>query len=329
MPPLVSILVPVYNTVEYVDKCLDSIVRQNYERLQVIMIDDGSSDDSFKVCRRYSEKYPFVSAYTREHRGIVHTRRELLDKATGEYVLFVDSDDWIECDMISGMVELISDSGADMAMCGMHYGNMQLFPMCLNSGSGIRVFDRAEVLHSFFNFGVLMNSLCNKLVKIAFYKDLKYRSDIGAGEDLCMMWQILPKIEKAVCTPALYYHYENNEGSLTRKSEMLNLETACNLWMDLEKESYHRLPSYTSQIKRRVFLEASSYSYLLFRQGNPPKETIKKLIDIMRPRLTFRRLDSKQQLAKTVWGLAGIIGGYRLMSFVSDAYHAIRRKREL
>ncbi len=316
----VSILVPVYNTRRYISRCLDSIVKQDYKYTQVVVIDDGSTDGSYSICQKYATQYSFIEACSRHHQGVVQTRKDLLQCATGDYVLFVDSDDWIECNMLSCMMRLIIEHNADISMCGLHYGNHLLCPMNLKQESGIREFNRKETICSLLNYGGLMNSLCNKLIKRELYKNLKYRDDITVGEDLYMMWQVIPKSERVVCTPTPYYHYENTAGSLTRQSEINNLKAACDIWLELERESRKELPKYTSLLKRRVFFEVASYSYLLVKDKKATKATINRLIHIMKRHFPIPLFDSRLQLMKIFWGAAGVVGGYGLMRAASCAY---------
>lgn len=321
----VSILVPVHNTLNYINRCLDSLVRQDYKDLQIVVIDDGSTDGSYEICREYAARYSFIEAYSRHHQGVVKTRKDLLQCAFGDYVLFVDSDDWIECNMISCMMRLVVEHNADIAMCGLHYGNLWLFPMCLKPESGICQFNRRDTICSLLNYGGLMNSLCNKLIKGSLYKNLKYSDDITVGEDLYMIWQIIPKIEKVVCIPTPYYHYENTAGSLTRQSEIFNMRSACDIWLKLERESSEELHEHTLLLKRRIFFEVASYSYLLVKEKVATKETIDSLIHIMKRHFPGLLFDSRLQLMKIFWGTAGVIGGYRLMKVASCAYNRFQK----
>ena len=97
--PLISIIVPVYNVERYLVKCLDSIVNQTYQNLQIILIEDGSSDNSGKICDDYSKKDQRISVIHKRNEGLSAARNEGLDIAEGEYIGFVDSDDYIEPDM--------------------------------------------------------------------------------------------------------------------------------------------------------------------------------------------------------------------------------------
>lgn len=321
----VSVLIPVHNARLYISRCLDSIIKQDYEHKQIVIIDDGSTDDSFEICQSYASKYPFVSVYTREHKGIVQTRKELIEYARGEYVLFIDSDDWIEDNMLGDLIRLIVDYDADIAMCGLRYGDRPIYPMSLNMNSKITEFDREETILSLLNYGGLMNSLCNKLIKETYYKGLRYQEDVSIGEDLYMMWQIIPKINKVVCTPALYYHYENITGSLTRRSETINLKTACNLWLILERESHIYLSEYTVLLKRRTFFEIASYSYLLVKQNTPSREVVRELIKSMKIRFPYFQFKSRLELLKILWCTIGIVGGPKLLKLASRLYNLLRK----
>ena len=97
--PLISIIVPVYNVKDYVEKCLDSICGQSYTNLEIIVVDDGSTDGSGKICDAYASKDRRIKVIHRKNGGLSAARNEGLDAATGEFLGFVDSDDWIDLDM--------------------------------------------------------------------------------------------------------------------------------------------------------------------------------------------------------------------------------------
>ena len=104
--PLISILIPIYNVESYLPQCLDSIVQQTYKNLQIVLIDDGSQDHSLTICHDYATKDNRIEVYSQKNQGVAATRNHLLEKVKGDYVLFVDSDDWIEADMIENLVLL-------------------------------------------------------------------------------------------------------------------------------------------------------------------------------------------------------------------------------
>ena len=118
--PLISIIVPVYNVKDYVEKCLDSICGQTYKNLEIVVVDDGSTDGSGEICDTYAQKDPRVKVIHRENRGVSAVRNEGLDIALGEYIGFVDGDDWIDSDMYEFLYELLIVNEADISVCS-HY----------------------------------------------------------------------------------------------------------------------------------------------------------------------------------------------------------------
>ena len=98
---IVSIVVPVYNMEKTVARCLDSIVRQDYKNIEVILINDGSVDNTAEICKKYAKQYGSIRYYSRENRGLPYTLKEGIDRASGTFLAFVDSDDYVEHNMIS------------------------------------------------------------------------------------------------------------------------------------------------------------------------------------------------------------------------------------
>lgn len=114
---LVSIIVPVYNTGEYLYKCLDSIVNQNLQEIELILIDDGSTDNSGEICDYYSEKDKRVCVIHKKNEGVSIARNVGIQAAKGEYIGFIDSDDWIENEMYQELYYYAKETGADIVMC--------------------------------------------------------------------------------------------------------------------------------------------------------------------------------------------------------------------
>ena len=119
MNPLVSIVVPVYNVEKYLKKCIESLINQTYSNIEIILVDDGSTDNSGKICDKYADKYFFIYALHKKNSGLGLTRNYGLDKSKGEYVTFVDSDDYVEEDLIANLVDpIIKDNSIDSVVGG-------------------------------------------------------------------------------------------------------------------------------------------------------------------------------------------------------------------
>lgn len=103
--PLVSVVVPVYNVSSYLEQCLDSVVNQTYKNLEIILVDDGSTDDSGAICDRYAEKDSRIQVIHKENGGLSSARNVGLERITGEWALFIDSDDWIELNTLELLFE--------------------------------------------------------------------------------------------------------------------------------------------------------------------------------------------------------------------------------
>lgn len=112
----VSLIIPVYNVSKYLKKCLDSVVAQTYSRLEVIIVNDGSTDDSLQIAKKYTESRPYFNLFTIENRGLGGARNYGIDKATGDYILFLDSDDYIAPDCIEKMATAAIENNSDIVV---------------------------------------------------------------------------------------------------------------------------------------------------------------------------------------------------------------------
>ena len=114
----VSVIVPVYNVEEYVGKCIESIINQTYTNLEILINNDGSTDNSYEICKFYAEKDARIKLFTQKNNGVSACRNRMLDVATGDYILFVDSDDWLLPEHIERLVTLLEENNVDAVCCG-------------------------------------------------------------------------------------------------------------------------------------------------------------------------------------------------------------------
>ena len=210
---IVSVIVPVFNSEKYLEDCLDSICAQTYGQLEILLIDDGSSDGSPAICRRRQAQDKRIRIISQEHRGASAARKRGIVGAQGEYVLFVDSDDWIEADMVEILVEDIRREGADAALCGLIH----------DYGSRRRNFPEKPVRRTEDGAGAVREVLKNyiatagpvcKLFRRECLPDDMFPADLAIGEDVCGVVRVLMKMERVVFDTKPLYHYNHREGSL-------------------------------------------------------------------------------------------------------------------
>ena len=115
--PLISVVVPVYNVEQYLKKCLDSIIKQKYNNLEIIIVNDGSTDNSQKICQEYVKKDKRIKLITQKNQGLSAARNTGIDNAHGKYISFVDSDDYLDLEFINELYNTIIENKSDISAC--------------------------------------------------------------------------------------------------------------------------------------------------------------------------------------------------------------------
>ena len=204
--PKISVIVPVYKTEGLLDRCVESIVGQTYKNLEIILVDDGSPDNCPAMCDEWAEKDSRIRVIHKENGGVSSARNAALDIATGDYIGFVDSDDWIEPEMYSSLIQKISESGKNIALCS--YYAVEI--------SGERyecrcVVDK-EVLDKddYFRFIVLGGDggyVWNRLYDADILKEVRFDEDIWYSEDLLFNFKTAQKSNGAAILDKIEYNY--------------------------------------------------------------------------------------------------------------------------
>lgn len=282
--PLVSILSPCYNVEQFLPKCLDSVIHQTYSNLQIVLIDDGSKDESWRVMQEYAREYPRIEIYHQENQGVATTRNNLLDKVKGDYVLFVDSDDWIELDMVEFLVEKALTNEADIVVCGMVKNNEEY------SEKGVEeVMNREITIKKFLFHKELTGSLWNKLVKTSLLHGIRFDNRISYGEDALFCWGFLQNASRILIADKVLYHYRMNMDSISHQSFGGKKLTGHEVWRIINEECEKLWPQYLDIAKARWGMEDM---YLLRQAGQSNfkkndaiaqlQETVKRFIPQMK-----------------------------------------------
>lgn len=218
MNGLITFILPVYNAESTLKRCLDSILKQSYCNYEVIIVDDGSIDNSGKICDSYSLNDKKFRVVHTENAGIASARQLGVSLATGEYVIHIDSDDWIESNMLSDMMNEISD--ADILISDYYY-NTKL------GQTYVRQKDctTSEELLTAIVKGEVFGSLWHKLLRRYLYQRIEFNADLSFCEDQLLLFKILTTYKcKVINLHKAYYHYECTDGSLTHRIDRGHFE---------------------------------------------------------------------------------------------------------
>ena len=275
---MVSLLVPVYNTEPYLPRCIESMMAQTYADLQIVIIDDGSTDGSLGVCERYAAIDHRIELFHQENKGIAETRNELLNHIRGDFFLFVDSDDWIEPNMVETLVHLISIYNADIVNCE----NVINDAPCSNSQPQINVLDNEKATVLFLEHKNLRGSLWNKLMKTSLLHNEKFHSGISYGEDALFCWAMLQNANRIVMTKQQFYHYRIVKSSISHSSFGSKKFSAYTVWSIICNETDKKWPKYSDMARARFCIEMILLLRDAVKSKYPLDSSIKKLFVVVK-----------------------------------------------
>lgn len=215
MEELISVIIPIYNTEKYLDKCLESVINQTYQNLEIVLVNDGSTDGSGAICDEYAKRDSRIKVIHKENGGVSSARNKALEIANGEYVGFVDSDDSIELNMYENLLTFLIENEADLAICNQVIVTEQgkkrssRIDECL-------IIDKKRALEEVLLSRAFCGGPCNKLFKKSICIDLRFPEDIFFGEDLVFVVQAIKNAKTVALIPDVYYNYYERSESATK-----------------------------------------------------------------------------------------------------------------
>lgn len=254
MSDLISIIVPIYNVEVYLRRCLESLVHQSYPNIEIILVNDGSKDNSRCICEEYENKYPNVKYFEKENGGLSDARNYGLERASGNLIGFIDSDDWISIDMYQTLLNDMNTFEADIATCGfatVYNSNLTIRPKLAES---IEVFDRENAIRHLFDNEKYANYAWNKLYKRKLFDTIRF--PVGKRmEDLGTTYKLFLKADRVSYNPTQYYKYFQRDNSILHSAKKGLYEDR----LELSLERYKKINEIYPKMEENIafFLNAA------------------------------------------------------------------------
>lgn len=217
MNPTISVIVPVYNVAEYIEDAVLSILNQTYSDLEVILVNDGSTDDSSACCHRLAQRDSRVRMLDKEHEGVGASRNCGLTMACGDFIGFIDGDDWIEPDFYEVLLQQLIQYDADLSACGFVKINERESLKYTSVVQSSCCYSREEAMEKLFDFNHMRYSSCNKLFKASLFESIAYPVDCTI-DDKMTIYKLIHKSERIAWCSSPKYHYYMRENSIMHES---------------------------------------------------------------------------------------------------------------
>ena len=289
MTPKVSILVPIFNTEKYLKECLDSLRNQTLKEIQIIMVDDGSTDYSGLIAQSYVVRDKRFELVHQENAGSAAARNAALARANGKYVIVCDSDDWVEENMYELLYTCAERNNADIVSCGhfVNYPDKQIISNSYLKSGDSEVLIK-EVLSS------SNNSTCNKLIrrKIIIENNIKFEIGLNLGEDALFLYKLIPFIKKAGSVPLPLYHYRRTLNSNTYTNTMTMdkaMQLACVYrWLS---------DNYDSTYTKYKHIQALKVAFAMLRSRDTDFNILK---DFIRDEIRWKNFSASPEKLRTL-----------------------------
>lgn len=215
MEDLITIIIPIYNVEKYLRECIESVLNQTYKNLEIILIDDGSKDNSAKICDEYEEKEKRIKVIHKENGGVSSARNKGLEIATGDYITFIDGDDYIDKDYIEKLLKNLKEKNVECVLCGFNRIYDKSAEI-ITKGEN-KLISKKEFLDSILNVQGGAGMACAKLWKKETIINLRFNEKIKIAEDSLFGIQAVKNVNNVYILNEALYNYRFNKNSAVRK----------------------------------------------------------------------------------------------------------------
>lgn len=276
---MISILIPAYNSEKTIKRCLDSVLMQTVQDIEIIVINDGSRDSTLTILQEYAEKDKRIRIVNQPNRGVAVARNMALQDASGEYILYIDADDWIEPDMVQKMLTLAAD--ADIVFCGHDYAET---PNEVKHTAKIEVeeWNQQRQQLEFMKHKRMAGMLWNKLIRRNLTENVFFNEKTGYGEDAEFLWKILKRSRRMIVTNEILYHHVLEMSSISHLAFSEKNYSAIPMWEAINEEVERDYPELLSLARERLMSEAVYCGREMKKTGYQNDEHQKHILEIVR-----------------------------------------------
>jgi glycosyltransferase involved in cell wall biosynthesis len=283
----ISIIVPVYNVEGYLRKCVNSILNQTIKNIEVILVNDGSKDNSGDICDEYKKKDSRVVVIHKENGGLSSARNAGLEIATGELIGFIDSDDWIEPDYFQILYEGLIKNNADISVMKLRYvTNHEKIEFNTEKKEEWVELTRHKAIESFFSNNFIENSACNKLYRSNLFEGIRYPEGM-LMEDKATTYKLIHKANLVVVNLSKKYHYYLRNDSIMQcefnKRKFHSLE----IHMEQIKFIDVNYPEFYGLIRARYAYEAFRLLLMMIRSNYSEKGDLERCLKVIKDNIKY------------------------------------------
>lgn len=280
---LISVIVPVYNVEKFLSKCIDSLINQTLTDIEIILVDDGSTDLSSEICDSYAKIDKRINVIHKENEGLSEARNTGIRISKGQYICFVDSDDWISNDMCERLYTLLIDNNADIAQCN-HikvYSNDDILDNKIKEE--IRVYEGESMLYNLHNKNYVNTVVTwNKIYKRELFNDIEFPKG-KLHEDEFTTYKVLHKSKKIVVTNIPMYYYRQRLGSIINSEFNIKRLDLIEAWEE-KIEYYNANKLYNLSLKTEAALCGRLKEFYLITLSLNNEETL-RILKILRKKM--------------------------------------------
>lgn len=255
---LISIIIPVYNTERYLEQCLVSVINQTYQNIQIVVVNDGSKDESCSICARFAEKDSRIQLISKNNEGVSTARNVGLMYAKGDYVCFIDSDDYVDENFVRDLYELIiQKDDCNLAICG--YTEFSDKAIIGQTTGECEIFDQKKAFEKLYRTDSFRGYVCNKIFVREIIKKhhLEFSTTISVWEDVLFVSEYLRYCNCVIYNPCSYYYYRyhelsasHNQGNVKKAMDVLQAQ------ITIDHQISNELISVKEIIAKRILLSS-------------------------------------------------------------------------
>ena len=213
---MISVIVPIYNVEQYLEQCLDSIISQTYSQLEIILVDDGSTDSSGQICDKYARKDERIVVIHKTNGGLSDARNAGISVATGEYISFIDSDDYIATDMYNKMIKICEQNHCDIVVCARDNFDEDGNHKVMFQAKKQTIYTSEEAIEEILLNRNMDSAAWDKLYHKKLFTEIRYPVGV-LHEDLTVTSRVFSAANKIVQIPDVFYQYRIRKGSITKQ----------------------------------------------------------------------------------------------------------------